>query len=145
MTTKFALALGLGLACWSPAFAETYTSPDRAWWSTFFQAVDGTTPDFEAIAKKDPAYLAASEFDRAEVLAKLVTELQSKQAQIDVPAAEVVISIRATLGDYSVENSGFPVSLVVSRIWWKSSGVVLRAWGFGPDQAARSRLIGATG
>ncbi len=32
--------------------------------------------------------------------------------------------------------------LVVSRIWWKFSGGVLRAWGFGPDQAARSRLIG---
>ncbi len=31
---------------------------------------------------------------------------------------------------------------VVSRIWWKFSGGVLRAWGFGPDQAARSRLIG---
>lgn len=130
MTTKFALALGLGLACWSPALAETYTSPDRAWWSTFFQAVDGTTPDFEAIAKKDPAYLAASEFDRAEVLAKLVTELQSKQAQIDVPAAEVVISIRATLGDYSVENSGFPVSLFTqnSHLKLDANSLFFRNW-----------------
>ena len=34
---------------------------------------------------------------------------------------------------------------VVSRNWWKFSDGVLRAWGFGPDQAARSRLIGATG
>ena len=34
---------------------------------------------------------------------------------------------------------------VVSRIWWKFSSDVLRASGFGPDQAARSRLIGAMG
>ena len=34
---------------------------------------------------------------------------------------------------------------VVSRIWWKFSGGVLRACGFGPDQAARSSLIGAMG
>jgi putative transposase len=37
------------------------------------------------------------------------------------------------------------VTAVVSRIWWKFSGRVLRACGFGPDQAARSRLIGAMG
>ena len=35
--------------------------------------------------------------------------------------------------------------LVVSRIWWKFPCGVLRALGFGPDQAARSRLIGPTG
>jgi hypothetical protein len=35
--------------------------------------------------------------------------------------------------------------MVVSRIWWKFSGGVLRACGFGPDQAARSSLIGAMG
>jgi CRP-like cAMP-binding protein len=34
---------------------------------------------------------------------------------------------------------------VVSRMWWKLSSGVLRACGFGPDQAARSRLIGAIG
>jgi len=34
---------------------------------------------------------------------------------------------------------------VVSRIWWKLCGSVLRAIGFGPDQAARSRLIGSIG
>ncbi|MEQ3679943.1 hypothetical protein [Pseudophaeobacter sp.] len=37
------------------------------------------------------------------------------------------------------------VRAVVSRIWWKFSGGVLRACGFGPDQAARSSLIGAMG
>ena len=35
--------------------------------------------------------------------------------------------------------------LVVSRIWWKFPCGFLRALGFGPDQAARSRLIGPTG
>ena len=34
---------------------------------------------------------------------------------------------------------------VVSRMWWKLSSGVLRACRFGPDQAARSRLIGAIG
>ena len=74
--------------------------------------------------------MAASEFDRAEVLAKLVTELQSKQAQIDVPAAEVVISIRATLGDYNVENSGFPVSLFTqnSHLKLDANSLFFRNW-----------------
>ncbi len=43
--------------------------------------------------------------------------------------------------NHRILNSG----LVVSRHWWKFSGGVLRASGFGPDQAARSRLIGAMG
>lgn len=35
--------------------------------------------------------------------------------------------------------------LVVSRIWWKFSCDVLRAWGFRLDQAARSSAIGSIG
>ena len=34
---------------------------------------------------------------------------------------------------------------VVSRMWWKFSGGDLRALGFGPDQATRSRVIGSMG
>ena len=34
---------------------------------------------------------------------------------------------------------------VVSRRWWKFSGGDLRALGFGPDQATRSRVIGSMG
>jgi hypothetical protein len=34
---------------------------------------------------------------------------------------------------------------VVSRMWWKFSGDDLRAMGFGPDQATRSRMIGSMG
>jgi predicted P-loop ATPase len=34
---------------------------------------------------------------------------------------------------------------VVSRMWWKFSGGALRALGFGPDQATRSRVIGSMG
>jgi len=34
---------------------------------------------------------------------------------------------------------------VVSRTWWKFSGGDLRALGFGPDQATRSRVIGSMG
>jgi len=37
------------------------------------------------------------------------------------------------------------INEVVSRNWWKFSGGGLRACGFGPNQAARSRLIGAIG
>ena len=36
-------------------------------------------------------------------------------------------------------------NLVVSRMWWKFSGGDLRALGFGPDQATRSRVIGSMG
>jgi hypothetical protein len=130
MTAKFVLALGLGLALSSPVSAETFLNPDRAWWSTFFQAVDGVQPDFERIAQKAPEYLAADEFDRAEVLAKLVAELQAAQAQIDVPGAEVTISIRAKLGDYSVENAGFPVSIFSQNVHLtlESNGLYFRNW-----------------
>jgi len=34
---------------------------------------------------------------------------------------------------------------VVSRIWWKFSNGVLRAWRFRPDQAAWSRAKGSMG
>lgn len=111
MKKNFAYALGFGLALGSPAMSETYLNPEQAWWNTFFQAVDGTTPDYEAIARKDPAYLSAGEFDRATVLQEVIARLQAEQANIDVEAAEVTISIRAKLGDYSVEHNGFPVSL----------------------------------
>ena len=36
-------------------------------------------------------------------------------------------------------------SQVVSRMWWKFSCGDLRALGFGPDQATRSRVIGSMG
>jgi NAD-dependent SIR2 family protein deacetylase len=47
--------------------------------------------------------------------------------------------------ELSPRLSHLAVWMVVSRIWWKFSGGVLRACGFGPDQAARSSLIGAMG
>ena len=34
---------------------------------------------------------------------------------------------------------------VVSRVWWKFSNGVLRAWRFRPDQAAWSRVKGSMG
>ena len=111
MKKKFAFVLGLGLMWGSSSMADTYMNPDRAWWNRFFQAVDGVTPDYDAIARRDPTYLAAGEFDRAAVLQDLIERLQAQQAEIDVSAAEVTISIRAQLGDYSVENSGFPVNI----------------------------------
>ena len=44
--------------------------------------------------------------------------------------------------DYSGEEDE---KRVVSRRWWKFSGGDLRALGFGPDQATRSRVIGSMG
>jgi len=111
MISRLALAVAVGLSISTAASAETYVSPDRDWWKQFFAAVDGTTPDLEAMAKKDPAYLSANEFDRSEVLAGLVADLQQQHAQIDVTTAQVTVGIRATLGDYSAEQGGFPVSL----------------------------------
>lgn len=116
MISRLALAAAVGLLVSTAASAETYVSPDRGWWKQFFSAVDGTTPDLEAMAKKDPAYLAANEFDRDDVLASLVAELQQQHAQIDVATAEVTIGIRATLGDYSTEQRGFPVSLFAANM-----------------------------
>ena len=40
---------------------------------------------------------------------------------------------------------GSTAALVVSRMWWKFSCGDLRALGFGPDQATRSRVIGSMG
>lgn len=84
--------------------------------SLFFGAVEGQQPDFEMIAKKDPAYIDASEFDRDDVLAQLVAELEHQQEQIDVDSAEITVTISAMLGGYSAQAEGFPVSLFVPNM-----------------------------
>lgn len=68
MKYQFALALGLGFALSAPVSAETYSNPDNAWWASFLMAVDGVVPDYERLAKADPACLAADEFSRSAVL-----------------------------------------------------------------------------
>jgi putative transposase len=58
------------------------------------------------------------------------------------------LSVRRRRGRKRARGSRtpMPVSLqVVSRMWWKFSGDDLRALGFGPDQATRSRMIGSMG
>lgn len=109
MIKNFALTVGLALTFSLPASAETYVNPDQEWWGIFFQAVNGTTVDYEAIAKQDTEYLAADEFDRETVLQGVIARLQDEQATIDLVDAEVTISIGAKLGDFSDENNGFPV------------------------------------
>lgn len=116
MKYQLALAFGLGFALSFPASAETYTNPDNAWWASFFMAVDGNVPDYERIAKADPAYLSADEFSRSAVLADLVARLEAEQARFDVGAAQVVVGIRAQLGDYSAEHSGFPINIFAQNM-----------------------------
>lgn len=109
--SRTALIVALGFAFSSTAQAESYSNPDRAWWKQFFAAVDGTSPDFEAAAKQDLQYQSANEFDRDEVLARLVAQLREQHAQIDTASAEITLNMRAQLGDYSSAQNGFPVSL----------------------------------
>ncbi len=116
MISRTALILSLGAAMSSAAYAETYSNPDPRWWGRFFNAVEGQQPDFEVIAKKDPAYIAASEFDRDEVLTRLVAELKQQQGNIDTATAEITVTISATLGDYSAQAEGFPSSLFVPNM-----------------------------
>ncbi|MCL3881908.1 hypothetical protein [Marivita sp. GX14005] len=116
MITRFALATGLALILGSPSFSETYENPDQRWWGKFFQAVEGAQPDFEALAKKDPEYLAASEFTRAEVLKNVIARLKEEQAEFDVPETEVKVAFGAKFGDYSSENGGFPVNLFAQNM-----------------------------
>ncbi|WP_373003863.1 hypothetical protein [Hyphomonas sp.] len=67
--------------------------------------------------------------------------LREKQKQVRRPLTDDEKRWWSSTGrDWKQELEG-----VVSRIWWKFSSDVLRASGFGPDQAARSRLIGAMG
>jgi hypothetical protein len=42
------------------------------WWANTFKAVDGVAPNYEALARQDPEYLAADEFTRAEVMARII-------------------------------------------------------------------------
>ncbi|MFP7675524.1 hypothetical protein ACG74X_19430 [Marivita sp. S0852] len=106
----------LGLMTVSPAFAETYLNPDQAWWGQFLNAVDGDQPNYEQIAKKDPSYLAADEFDRDDVLAGLVSELEREHEAINLDTAEVTVTIRAKLGEYSSRDEGFPVNLFMPNM-----------------------------
>lgn len=116
MISRTAFIFGLGMAMASSACAETFSNPDPAWWGRFFKAVEGTQPDYEMIAKRDQAYLSASEFNRDEVLEKLVDGLKQQQGNIDVGRAEITVTIRATLGDYSTADEGFPVNLFVPNM-----------------------------
>ena len=111
MLKTLALTGCLGLALAAPLAAETYTDPDRAWWTGFLDAVDGRAPDLEALARQDPDYLAADEFTRDAVLARVMARLQAQQPRIDPATAEVVLSIGATLGDFDAGQGGFPVSI----------------------------------
>ncbi len=87
MKYQLALAFGLGFALSFPASAETYTNPDNAWWASFFMAVDGNVPDYERIAKADPAYLSADEFSRSAVLADLVARCKAGPAALGAAPA----------------------------------------------------------
>lgn len=107
MLKTLALTGCLGLALAAPLAAETYTDPDRAWWTGFLDAVDGRAPDLEALARQDPDYLAADEFTRDAVLARVVARLQAQQPRIDPATAELVLSIGATLGDFDAGQGGF--------------------------------------
>lgn len=60
---------------------------------------------------QDPEYLAADEFSRDEVLAKVMASLAANRATIDPATTEVVLSIRAEFGDYDAGRGGFPVSI----------------------------------
>ena len=111
MLKTLALTSCLGLALAAPLAAETYTDPDRAWWTGFLDAVDGRAPDLEALARQDPDYLASDEFTRDAVLARVMARLQAQQPRIDPATAEVVLSIGATLGDFDAGQGGFPVSI----------------------------------
>lgn len=110
---KHSLALILGLSLWfSPAaMADTVVNPDGAWWANLFRAVEGVVPDYEKMARSDPEYLAADEFTRADVLAKVIDRLEAESASINPANTEVVVSINTPLGDYSTAEGGFPVEM----------------------------------
>ena len=150
MFTKFALPLALVLLPSTVLHAETYNNPDRTWWARYLSIVDGTVPDFEAMAKLDLTYLSADEFTRAEVLDALIADFQAQLGQIDVGAAEITVSIRATLGEYSVKDGGFPVNLFTpgihlpldaNKLFFRNSGTY-RIFPATPDEgrALRERI-----
>jgi len=111
MRLAFALILGLSLSFTPAALADTVVNPGGDWWANFFKAVDGISPNYEAIARGDPEYLAADEFTRAEVMERIIDRLKAEQAALDVTGTEVRMSISTQLGDYSTAQGGFPVEM----------------------------------
>ena len=93
MLKTLALTGCLGLALAAPLAAETYTDPDRAWWTGFLDAIDGRAPDLEALARQDPDYLAADEFTRDAVLGRSVYE-------VDVLAGARNRALRMASGEF---------------------------------------------
>lgn len=112
------------------ALAETYVDPDRSWWAAFTDTPDGTAPDLNAAAQQDPRYLAADEFTLAEVLATIITELETARRTTDPTSAEVVMSVGARVGDYDAARGSFPVSAFGPSTYLKidSDGLHFRNW-----------------
>lgn len=111
MKHSLSMILGLSLLFSPVAMADTVVNPDGAWWATFFEVAEGTAPDFDKIALSDPEYLAADEFTRAEVLARVIDRLKAERAALDPAETEVVTAISTRLGDYSAAEGGFPVEM----------------------------------
>ncbi|WP_189654649.1 hypothetical protein [Paracoccus mutanolyticus] len=117
MLKTLALTGCLGLALAAPLAAETYTDPDRAWWTGFLDAVDGRAPDLEALARQDLDYLASDELTRDAVLAGSC-RLQSPRAA--APAtAEVVLS---TGGAWVFPGYSPPAAMPRRRRWPGAAG-----------------------
>lgn len=100
-----------------PASAEVYTNPDREWWNSFFDTLQGKTQDFEKQARKDPRYMAADEFTRADVLKEVAAELAARSGSIDTDSAVVKLNIQVQFGDYDAERGGFPISIFAPNIY----------------------------
>lgn len=110
MPIRAALLAALLSTASFPALAEVVTEPDDAWWAAFIDRLEAGDPDLEALARRDPRYLAAGEFDRAPVLAEIVAEAQAARDAINPDGTVVVMRVGARLEDYDADREGFPVS-----------------------------------
>ena len=130
MPIRAALLAALFSTACLPSLAETITEPDDAWWGAFIDRLEDGDPDLEALARRDPRYLAAGEFDRAPVLAEIIAEAQAARDAIDSDGTVVVMRVGTRLEDYDADREGFPVSAFgpMTTVTVAGRGLGFRNW-----------------
>lgn len=105
----------VAIACpglnYTPAVAENMlVSPPSEVLRLLFDQLDGSIPDFDALARRTPAVQSADEFTRAQKIADEVSRLQGIWDSFDSETS-LQFNLNVRVGEYDGTKCGFPIPL----------------------------------